>query len=93
METIKVWLQKLAYYYKTNAKFHSFVYGIEIAVSTALVTYSGGWPTSKNAWIALISFVGGIAYRYVRQFIADALAKTTVQTSPVATTTITQRPA
>jgi hypothetical protein len=69
-------MQKIINYYNTNAKFHAFVLGLEMSIATALTSYSGGFPTTKSAWIAFAAFIGGAAWggikRWLQQNVASA---------------------
>lgn len=51
-------MNKLANYYNTNTKFHSFVQGLIGALIGASASWGSGAPTGKAGWIALASFVG-----------------------------------
>lgn len=61
--------------YKTNAKFHSFVAGLEGAVVAALVAYSGGFPVDKAAWVTVAAFFGKALWGWFRGYLTDAVVK------------------
>jgi hypothetical protein len=63
--------KKLAILYQTNKKFHAFVAGVEGAAVAALVSYGGGIPTTKAAWITLGAFVGKAVYGAIKQYLIE----------------------
>ena len=51
--------QKILNFYNTNAPFHSFVTALVFAIVSFATSYSGGMPTTKQAWTALAFAAGG----------------------------------
>ena len=81
MNWIKGFLQKLANFYNTNAKFHSFVVGLETTAYTFLSTsiLAGGIPSSKRALVALAIGLGGALWAWFKRWAATNLATKNLQ--------------
>jgi len=56
--SLKAFFDKVVATYNANGLFHSTVVGLEVAVSSYITSYAGGFPTSKAA---LVSFFLGLA--------------------------------
>jgi hypothetical protein len=61
--------------YKTNTAFHSFVAGLEGAVVAALVSWNGGLPVGKTAWVTFAAFVGKALWGWLRGYLTQAVVK------------------
>jgi len=55
------------------------VAGVTMTIGTFLATYQGGWPTSRTAWIAFFSLLGGAAWGGVRRWLATRVANVPIQ--------------
>ena len=74
-------LQKIANFYNTNAKFHSFVLAIEYAAASFLTAYFsvGTLPTNKKALIAFGVGMVGALVAAMKRWIVTNLATQNLQ--------------
>jgi len=72
---MKQFVQKLVDLYAANGKFHSFVVALEFAFIGFFSTYSGGLPTTKDAWLALGAGIGGAVWGAVKGWLRNNVAQ------------------
>lgn len=60
--------------YNANGKLHSFVVTVEYAVLGFVLTYTGGWPTSKTAWSTLGAAVAGVLWGSFKGWLRNNVA-------------------
>ena len=68
---MKALFQKLVSLYRTNSKFHSLVVAVEYGLLTAIMTYSGGIPKTKDAWMAAVGFFIGAAVGAMKRWLVN----------------------
>jgi hypothetical protein len=71
--------QKLLNFYNTNAVFHSFVVGMEMATVSFITSYNGGLPTTKAEWVSVAAGVGGMLWGALKRWLATNVATTGLQ--------------
>lgn len=78
---MKSLLQKIANFYNTNAKFHSFVLAVEYGAASFITAYfsTASLPTSKKALVAFLVGMGGAVVAAVKRWLVTNLATKTMQ--------------
>ena len=79
---MKELFQKIVSLYRTNSKFHSFIVAVEYGLLTAIMTYSGGIPKTKDAWMALIGFFVGAAVGAAKRWLVNNVPPPSSQLQP-----------
>lgn len=71
---MREFMNSLMNYYNTNAKFHSFVVFVEMGAVSFATSYSGGLPTTKAGWVALVFAGGGAVWGAIKRWLSTNVA-------------------